>query len=197
MADTLALMLRRRDTCPPSAAGMGVYFSSVLSCARTHLGDAAADQLVRDGLVPRRMVALFKYPTPDLLRLMTVTVEALLRSGMSEADALIALGHSVAVHYLGDTPMGKLLIQVNGKNPHRVLSNVPTIYATVCIYGAPRYTKTGDRSAEMEFKGEWLGSTMCQGVFQMGIKLSTDLDATVRVDRESADCTDFTLALSW
>ena len=197
MADTLVLMQRRRDACPPVAAAMGLYFTSFLSCARQHLGDAAADALVREGLVPRRLVALFKYPVTDLLRLAATTTERLVRSGMSEADSLQALGHSVAVHYLGDTPMGKLLIQVNGKNPHRVLSNVPTIYATVCNYGAPRYTKTGGRSAEMAFEGEWLGSTLCQGVFRLGTKLSTDLDAEVRVEHESADCTDFSLALSW
>jgi uncharacterized protein (TIGR02265 family) len=175
---------------------MGIYFDAAVEHVRRELGAGEAEALLKSGLVPRRLVPLLKYPVADILKLLAASGERLVRAGHAEQEALEGVGRGIAKAYL-DTPPGKILILANAGNANRVLTNVPAAYKTTFTFGERHYNRLSERTGEMTFQGDLLGSTMSRGIFISGLKLSANVDAQIQVEQESADCTGFKLAMTW
>jgi uncharacterized protein (TIGR02265 family) len=194
--DTISNLRERAEKASPEAQCLGVYFSASVEFVRHELGDGEADALLQSGLVPKRVVPLLKYPVASLLQLIAAASERLVRAGFNEQKAIHAVGQGIAKTYL-ETPMGKVLVMANGGNANRILTHVPAAYYTTFTFGDRRYARRADNAGEMSFRGDLLGSTMTEGIFQAGMKLSAGVDMKIDLVDESANCVDFRLVMHW
>lgn len=193
--DSLEL-LRKRAAVAGDAQISGLNHLGVCQALEQELGKEAADA-VRAAKLPKRLVALFKYPATAFLDLVDATVSALVSQGWEEQAALRRMGQG-SLQGFTDTPVGKTFVYLASGNPHRGLAAAPVAYRTARGFGEYLYERVSDTHGRLSYASTFTGPTIEEGVIAHGMRViaSTNvfvLKTTIRDELQ----TSFVIDVTW
>ncbi|HEU4385760.1 MAG TPA: DUF2378 family protein [Anaeromyxobacteraceae bacterium] len=144
----------------------GLNYASVFRLLRDHLGEAAA--LECDPLGKGSRIELLKYPIAEYLTLAWNAVDRLEGPAGGVEAAFEALGRRTIQDYL-DSMLGRTLFAIAGRDPRRMVSNIPSGYRAAVSYGERTVEWLGDRSARVVFRRDFMPPAFHAGVMRAGL----------------------------
>lgn len=139
----------------------GTFFLSTLQEIARLSSPDTADAARRLALGPARRTfePFYRYPVADLLRLMDAGAQLV---GKDYSAVLEAFGRAATRAFL-DSPVGRTLLVLGGKDPHRLLFTLASGHHSPASFGSRTYERTGARSAVLRYTHELLGPSWIAG----------------------------------
>ena len=193
--DSRTLLAQRIDSATQKDVLLGIFFESSLDHVLRSRGQAALDAIRAEVFQKKNVVSFFRYPVADLLKMVDLSIPKSARD--EEYDSAGQEFGRAAVRHFFDSPVGKTMSMLAGRNPHRLISSAPSGYKAVTSFGERTYVKIGERAAEVSFAKELLGPAWQVGVFKQALESVCEVkaDITVRLSKESS--AEFVLAVTW
>lgn len=162
----------RRDLAARTAAATaadtsrGLNYRSVFGLLRDHLGEAAATEC--DPLGKGSRVDFLRYPIAEYLVLAWNAVDRL-EAALGGVDAAFeTLGRRTIEDHL-DSVLGRTLFAISGRDPRRMVTNVPAGYRATVSYGERTVEWLGDRHARLTFRRDFAPAAFHVGVLRGGM----------------------------
>lgn len=143
----------------------GLNYASVFRLLRDRLGEAAAREC--DPLGKGSRIDFFKYPIAEYLALAWNAVDRLEAAG-GVADAFELMGRRTIEDHL-DSVLGRTLYAIAGRDPRRMVTNLPVGYRATVSYGERSVEWLGERGARVVFKRDFMPPAFHVGVMRGGI----------------------------
>jgi uncharacterized protein (TIGR02265 family) len=170
--EQLLTLTTPEDTC------RGMFFNGMLEAVRALAGEevrAKCHAAVGD----KKFVDFFSYPVAELLKA-TFTAADLLGPKLGGRELVLRqLGGRATEDFLGST-IGKTLMALAGREPHRLLASLPNSYRAAVSYGERSVTRLGDRQARMVSHRDFMPLAYNEGVLTAAMGQSTARDAIVK-----------------
>jgi len=193
--DCLDALNARVNIAKPTDVVLGMFLESALTCIAGTEGHGVAEARRRQVLGNQKIVGFFKYPTKDLLKLVQLTLIANGHTQSIEGE-LERFGRA-AVRVFLDSPVGKTMLMLGSIDVQRLLGAAPAAYKAVSSYGEQRYTRTGERSGVMTFRGDLLGPGWQLGILKQGLEQVCKVTPRIDVKVLSLFNSDFDLTIRW
>ena len=174
---------------------MGVFFNSTLSHLERQIGTVAVVTVQREILGGEGIVAFFRYPVRDLLRILGRALD-FQRGPNNEVAFLHGLGRA-AVRGILNTPLAQAVGMLGKGKPNALLASAPTAFMTLATYGERRHVEKDPGSATMSYKRDLLGPAFSAGLAEQALESLGQVRATASATALNASSSDFTLELSW
>lgn len=195
--DDFASWKRRRDGATDKDHASGLVFDGVITYLEKELGADAVASLRADARVPKRILALLKYPVVPLLDLISGGAERLVARGDPLVPTLHAMGAATCGPYM-QTPVGQFLASANGGNLQRIVGMIDAIFSTAYTYGKLTPSMEGERAARLVATGQLFGPAFFGGIMQTGLGMIGRQDKLIATPTAIArDGLDFTLEIRW
>lgn len=131
----------------------GLNFTRLFDLVRDHLGDEAARAC--DPLRKGSRVDFFSYPVADYLRIAWDAADRL-EGKLGSVDAVFEeLGRRTVTGFLSSA-LGRTIYALAGRDPRRFVAAGPAGYRSAVSYGERSVEWTGERSARMRFKRDFM-----------------------------------------
>lgn len=144
----------------------GLNYSSVFALVRDHLGESVARQC--DPLGKGSRVDFFKYPIGEYLTLAWNAVDRLEAVAGGVEAAFEALGRRTIQDHL-DSVLGRTLYAIAGRDPRRMVTNLPSGYRATVSYGERTVEWRGERHARVLFRRDFMPPAFHVGVMRAGM----------------------------
>jgi uncharacterized protein (TIGR02265 family) len=191
--DTLVALKRRIELATQKDVLLGMFLESSLDNVAKVQGAERADAVRREVTGKKSVVSFFRYPVADLLKI----IELGIPPGQSDFAAAVQDFGRAGVRYFFDSPVGKTMTMLASTNPHRLISSAASGYKAVSSFGERAYQNTGERSAQMVFKGDLLGPSWHHGVFVQALEAVCSVKPQIAVSDLDQAATDFILSVTW
>ncbi len=150
----------------PADTSRGLNYSSVFRLLRDHLGEDAAREC--DPLGKGSRVDFFKYPIGEYLALAWNAVDRLEATAGGSEAAFELLGRRTIEDHL-DSVLGRTLYAIAGRDPHRMVTNLPSGYRATVSYGQRTVEWLDERRARVVFRRDFMPAAFHVGVMRGGI----------------------------
>ena len=195
--DDLATWKRRRALATERDQASGLVFDGVINYLAQELGADQVSSLRSDAKVPKRILALLKYPVGPLLDLAGFGAERLAAQGRPFVGTLQAMGGATCAPYMS-TPVGQLLATANGGNTQRIVGMIDTVFRTAYTYGKLVSSREGDTGARIVCTQQLFGPALFGGIMQTGLSMIGKQPGLTATPKDiSRDGLDFTLEVRW
>lgn len=165
--DSLEAMYLRRRAARPQDMLVGLFFESTQGHLVELLGAEAARVARTRVMGPQQPVGFLRYPASYLLRLVELGAQpGLGREGFHQRVA--GFGRAAARHFL-TSPVGKALLVLGRRDPHRLLVGSASGYKAVTTFMSHTYERVGERAARLRYQGDLLGVGWTQGVIEQAL----------------------------
>lgn len=149
-----------------SDTSRGLNYNSAFGVLRDHLGEAAPREC--DPLGKGSRVDFLSYPIAVYLALAWNAADRL-EEALGGVDAAFeALGRRTIEDHL-DSVLGRTLFAISGRDPHRMVTNVPTGYRATVSYGERTVEWLAERHARLTFRRDFMPAAFHVGVLQGGV----------------------------
>ena len=194
--DSLEQLRQRKTRVQPGFEVSGMAFEGVLKTLAHELGETRASELRRDPFMPKRVIGLFKYPMSTYMELADLGAELLRAQGWTFTRALQAFG-TASVEAFFESPVGRLMLAMNGGNAQRLLGAAAVAYKTIYSFGERTYEPLGPKEGVFHYRIELAGPALQSGVLMAGLRDSMGLTPALAYEGANADGSEFSLRLSW
>jgi uncharacterized protein (TIGR02265 family) len=194
--DTAEALAQRIEAATAQDVVLGMFLESTLAYVQERHGAAAAQGLRHDVLGSRTLVGFLRYPVVDLLRMIDRVGRAQEGDAATFHDRVCALAE-VGVQRFFASPVGRTMAMLAARSPHRLLQSAPSGYRAVCSFGVWRYTRTGERSAELACAGDLLGPAWQTCAVTHAMQVVCDVTPRVDVTLLDAAGTHYVLRVTW
>ena len=150
----------------PADTSRGLNYASVFRLLRHHLGEDAPRQC--DPLGKGSRVDLFKYPIGEYLALAWNAVDRLEGVAGGVEAAFEALGRRTIQDHL-ESVLGRTLYAIAGRDPRRMVTNMPRGYRATVSYGERAVKWLGERRARVVFRRDFMPPAFHVGVMAAGL----------------------------
>jgi uncharacterized protein (TIGR02265 family) len=144
----------------------GLNYASVFALVRDTCGEAAAREC--DPLGKGSRIDFFKYPIGEYLALAWNAVDRLDPVVGGVEAAFEALGRRTIEDHL-DSVLGRTLYAIAGRDPRRMVTNIPSGYRATVSYGERTVEWLGERHARVVFRRDFMPPAFHVGVMRAGI----------------------------
>jgi uncharacterized protein (TIGR02265 family) len=146
----------------------GMFFLSTMEEIARLASPTAADAARRLALgsVRRAFEPFYRYPVVELLRLMDMGAKLV---GGDYAAVLARFGCAATQAFL-DSPMGRTLLLLGGKEPHRLLLTLASGHHAPASFSARTYQRIGPNSAVIHYSAEMLGPSWSAGSIEQSFQ---------------------------
>ena len=144
----------------------GLNYASVLALVREQFGEDAARQC--DPLGKGSRIDFFKYPIGEYLALAWNAVDRLEPVSGGVEAAFEALGRRTIEDHLASV-LGRTLYAIAGRDPRRMVTNIPSGYRATVSYGERTVEWLGERHARVVFRRDFMPPAFHVGVMRAGI----------------------------
>lgn len=176
----------------PADTSRGLNYQSVFGLLREHLGEAAPSEC--DPLGKGSRVEFLSYPIAVYLGLAWNAADRL-EAALGGVDATFeALGRRTIEEHL-DSVLGRTLFAISGRDPRRMVTNVPSGYRATVSYGERTVEWLGERRARLTFRRDFMPPAFHVGVLRAGMVRLGARDA--RVTGRSTGLLDALFEVSW
>ncbi|KFE69019.1 DUF2378 family protein [Hyalangium minutum] len=161
----------------------GLFFTSLFNLVKREAGESGlkhCQQLLMDKRFQRGFISFATYPATDFLRLAhaaTLVLAPLLGNNVEKCSRRLGMA---TVQDFVHSMAGKTLVSLSGGAPHRLLGNIPAAYRASVNFGERKMTVTGDKSALLTFKRDFLPLPHTEGVILAVMEVSTGKHPQVR-----------------
>jgi len=170
--EQLITLTTPEDTC------RGMFFNGMLEAVRALGGEdvrAKCHAVAGD----KKFVDFFSYPVAEMLKA-TFTAADLLGPKLGGREAVLhQLGRRATEDFLGST-IGKTLMALAGREPHRLLASLPNSYRAAVSYGERSVERLGDRQARLVSRRDFMPLPYNEGVLLVAMGQSTARDILVK-----------------
>jgi uncharacterized protein (TIGR02265 family) len=170
--EQLLTLATPEDTC------RGMFLNGMLEAVRTLGGEdirAKCHAVAGD----KKFVDFFSYPVAEMLKA-TFTAADLLGQKLGGREAVLnQLGRRATEDFLGST-IGKTLMALAGREPHRLLASLPNSYRAAVSYGERSVERLGDRQARLVSRRDFMPLAYNEGVITVAMGQSTARDILVK-----------------
>jgi uncharacterized protein (TIGR02265 family) len=150
----------------PADTSRGLNYASVFRLLRDHLGEAAAREC--DPLGRGSRIDFFKYPIAEYLALAWNAVNRLEGAAGGVEAAFEMLGRRTIQDHL-ESVLGRTLYAIAGRDPRRMVTNIPAGYRATVSYGERAVEWLGERHARVTFRRDFMPPAFHVGVMRAGI----------------------------
>lgn len=166
--DTPAGMASRLAQASQRHVVAGMFFLSTVEEIARLASPTTADSARRLALgSPRRSFEPFyRYPVVELLRLMDMGAQLI---GGDYAAVLARFGCAATQAFL-DSPMGRTLLLLGGRDPHRLLLTLASGHHAPASFSARTYECTSSNSALIHYSAEMLGPSWSAGSIEQAFQ---------------------------
>jgi uncharacterized protein (TIGR02265 family) len=184
----------RMAMASPTDTLRGMFFNGALEVARALGGSETADRC-HHVIGEKCFIDFFNYPVLDLLRMSLEVVRLVGPGSGGGAGVLRRIGTQAARDFLA-APSGKTMLLLTGKNPRRLLSQLPVSYRTAVSFGERRMVwsaaeRTGLLVAQRDFMPPAYTKGLLQGLLEtVGVK-------NVKVSGRPTGMLDSEFEVSW
>ncbi|HSP79753.1 MAG TPA: DUF2378 family protein [Myxococcaceae bacterium] len=192
--DTPAALSWRASQASQRDIVAGMFFNSTLGEIARKVGPAAASRAshLALGMAERDFEHFYRYPVADLLRLMDVGARMV---GGDYATSLTDFGRAAMQAFL-DSPMGRTLLMLGGREPHRLLLTLASGNHGPASFGSRIYERTEERAAVICYTSELLGPNWLTGAIEQAFRRVFSLHPVISVSPGTAVGT-FSLQIRW
>lgn len=149
-----------------SDTSRGLNYTSIFALLRDTCGEGAV--LECDPLGKGSRLEFLHYPIAEYLALAWCAVDRLERSCGGVEAAFAALGRRTIEDHLGSL-LGRTLYAIAGRDPRRMIANLPRGYRATVSYGERKVVFLGERRALVVFRRDFMPPAFHAGVIQGGI----------------------------
>lgn len=160
----------------------GLFFTSVFNLVKKEVGEAGVkhcQQLLMDKRFQRGFISFATYPATDFLRLAHAATLVLAPLHGNVEKCARRLGRATVEDFV-HSMAGKTLVSLSGGSPHRLLGNIPAAYRASVNFGERKMTPTGQNSALLTFRRDFLPLPHSEGVILAVMDASTGKHPQVR-----------------
>ncbi len=170
--EQLLTLITPEDTC------RGMFFNGMFEAVRV-LGGEDVRAKCHAAVGGKKFVDFFSYPLAEFLRA-TFTAADLLGPKLGGREAVLhQLGQRAMEDFLGST-IGKTLMALAGKEPHRLLASLPNSYRAAVSCGERSVERLGDRQARLVARRDFMPLAYNEGVISVAMRESTARDILVK-----------------
>ncbi|WP_257454455.1 DUF2378 family protein [Archangium lipolyticum] len=163
------------DTC------RGMFFNGLFDAVRSLGGEEArARCYVAAGA--KKFVDFFSYPIADFLKALFTAAE-LLGPKHGGRDAVMHLLGRRATEDFHQSTVGKTMLALAGRDPHRVVNSFPTAFRASLSTGNRTVELLGDKQARFRVRRELLPMAYNEGVLTYALEQSSAKEIVVRGHR--------------
>lgn len=146
----------------------GMFFLSTLEEIGRLASPTVADTARRLalGTTRRSFEPFYRYPVVELLRLMDMGAQLI---GGDYATVLGRFGCAATQTFL-DSPMGRTLLLLGGKEPHRLLFTLASGHHAPASFTTRTYERTSSHSAVIHYAAEMLGPSWSAGAIEQAFQ---------------------------
>jgi uncharacterized protein (TIGR02265 family) len=157
----------------------GMFFNSAMDVLTAKVGPAGAEKAFRLALGAGRkqFEAFYRYPVADLLKLMDAGARIV---GGDYASLVADFGRAATQSFL-KSPMGRTLLVLSGREPHRLLFSLSSGNNAPATPTSREYTRTGPCSAIIRYTSELLGPAWVSGSIEQALSSVFGLQAQISV----------------
>jgi uncharacterized protein (TIGR02265 family) len=160
---------RRLALCKDSDTSRGLNFNRLFDLVRDHAGDEAARAC--DPLGKASRTDFFSYPVSEYLKVAWNAADRL-EGRLGSVDGVwTELGRRTVTGFLAST-LGRTIFAIAGRDPRRIVSAGPAGYRSAVSYGERTVEWTGERSARMLFRGDFMVPAFHRAVMQAALEAS-------------------------
>ena len=170
--EQLLTLATPEDTC------RGMFFNGMFEVVRSLGGDdvrAKCHAVVGD----KKFVDFFSYPLAEMLKATFIAADLLGPKLGGREAVLNQLGRRATEDFLGST-IGRTLMALAGREPHRLLASLPNSYRAAVSYGERSVARLGDRQARMMARRDFMPLAYNEGVLTAALGESTARDIFVQ-----------------
>lgn len=160
----------------------GLFFTSIFGVVKKEAGESGlrhCQQLLMDKRFQRGFISFATYPATDFLRVAHAATLVLAPLLGSVEKCARRLGRATVEDFV-HSMAGKTLVSLSGGAPHRLLGNIPAAYRASVNFGERKMTATGEKSAVLTFKRDFLPLPHTEGVILAVMDVSTGKHPQVR-----------------
>jgi uncharacterized protein (TIGR02265 family) len=157
---------RRIALATPEDTARGLFFNGLLHAVTTFGGEPALKRchaIVNDKRFERRFIDFSSYPVTDFLRLARAATQVLSTQLGGPEPTLRRLGMQATRDFTASMA-GRTLLLLAGNSPQRVMNGVITAYRSAVSYGERTATMTGETSARLVVKRDFMLPLYNEGV---------------------------------
>lgn len=193
--DSVNALQDRLALATPKDVLLGMFLESSFTYISETEGRAVAHARRKQILGDQNVVGFFRYPVAALLRLLQLTLSS--ANPTQDIHRRIEPFGRAAVRIFFDSPVGKTMRLLGGSDAHRMLGTAPAAYVAVSNFGGQQYTRTGERSGVLTFRGDLLGPAWQQGIVKQGLEAMCSVKPQIDVDVKDLMGADYTLTIRW
>ena len=197
MMDDQAAFRKRKTAVRDHDLSSGIVFQAVSEYLKSKRGDATFDKVKKERGLPRTVVSLLKYPSEKFMSLIDAVLDELRAVDKRDDGELLEQIGACTVEPWLNSPLGAVLISLNGGNAHRVLSISGTAFKTTHTFGELAYTKLGDRAATVNFRNFLLGPAYAAGILRVTLRKVGQVEPDIQASNVQNDGRDFALNFKW
>lgn len=157
---------RRIALATPEDTARGLFFNGVLAAVITFGGETALKQchaLLKERRFERRFIDFSSYPVADFLRLALAASQVLSAQLGGPETTQRRLGMQATRDFFSSMA-GRTILLLSGESPKRILDKIPSGYRSAVSYGERTVTFTGDRSARVVARRDFMLPPYTEGV---------------------------------
>lgn len=157
---------RRIALATPEDTARGLFFNGLLHAVTNLGGDPALKRclsIVNDKRFERRFIDFSSYPVTDFLRMARAATQVLSAQLGGPEPTLRRLGMQATRDFTASMA-GRTLLLLSGNSPQRVMNGLITAYRSAVSYGERSVTMTGEKSARLVVKRDFMLPLYNEGV---------------------------------